>query len=115
LIICSCAIVTDRDVDRAIAEIMREPRPLLPTPGVVFRHLKKKMTCCGCAPLAVSVIYASMDRLESDAHVCPYALAEARKKIASLEERRRRRIERHDHDNDDEAPQQPAARSSCLA
>lgn len=84
-------MVTDRDIDRAIAEIMRDPRPLLPTPGVVFRHLKKKMNCCGCAPLAVSVIYASMDRLESDAHVCPYALAEARRKIASLEERRLRR------------------------
>src|SRR5260221_696223 len=24
---------------------------LLPTPGVVFRHLNKKMNCCRCAPV----------------------------------------------------------------
>ncbi len=67
---------------------------LLPTPGVVFRHLNKKMNCCTCAPVAVAAIYTAMDRLAAETRVCPFVLAEARAKIARLEERRERR-QRH--------------------
>jgi hypothetical protein len=64
---------------------------LLPTPGAVFRHLNKRMNCCTCAPVAVEAIYAAMDRLQHDTRVCPYALAEARNKLARIEQRRARR------------------------
>lgn len=94
MIICSCAIITDRDVEAAVFEIMSAGPGLLPTPGVVFRHLKKKMNCCRCAPLTVSVIYAAMDRLAANTRVCPFALAEARAKLVRIEERRARR-QRH--------------------
>lgn len=91
MIVCSCAVITDRDIDRAVIEIMSAPQALLPTPGIVFRHLSKRMNCCRCAPLAVSVIYQAMDRLEKDTRVCPFALAEARRKLAILDDRRQRR------------------------
>jgi bacterioferritin-associated ferredoxin len=91
VIVCSCTSITDRDIDRAIVEIMSASRALLPTPGIVFRHLNKRMNCCACAPLAVSVIYDAMRRLESDTRVCPFALAEARKRLIRIEERRQRR------------------------
>ncbi len=91
MIVCSCAVITDRDIDRAVCEIMSAPRALLPTPGIVFRHLQKRMNCCRCAPLTVSIIYDSMDRLEHDTRVCPYSLAEARRKLAILQSRRDRR------------------------
>jgi bacterioferritin-associated ferredoxin len=91
VIVCSCAVITDRDIDRAVIEIMSSPPALLPTPGIVFRHLQKRMNCCRCAALTVSVIYSSMDRLEKDTRICPYALAEARRKLAVLDERRQRR------------------------
>lgn len=91
MIVCSCMVITDRDIDRAVREIMSAPRALLPTPGIVFRHLQKRMNCCRCAPLTVSVIYASMDRLEHDRRVCPYSLAEARRRLAILQDRRERR------------------------
>ena len=42
------------------------------TPGVVFRHLNKKMNCCTCAPVAVTAIYAAMDKLAKDTRVCPF-------------------------------------------
>lgn len=91
MIVCSCAVITDRDIDRAVIEVMSAEKALLPTPGIVFRHLQKRMNCCRCAPLAVAVIYQSMERLERDTRVCPYALAEARRKLAILDERRQRR------------------------
>jgi hypothetical protein len=69
---------------------------LLPTPGVVFRHLNKKMNCCRCAPVTVATIYAAMDRLEKTTRVCPFALAEARARLIRIEERRARRQRRLD-------------------
>lgn len=91
MIVCSCTVITDRDIATAVAEIMSAPRALLPTPGIVFRHLNKRMNCCTCAPLTVKVIYEAMDKLEHDARVCPYSLAAARRKLATLEARRQRR------------------------
>jgi bacterioferritin-associated ferredoxin len=96
LIICSCAVITDRDIDVAVAEIMSTGPGILPTPGVVFRHLNKKMNCCRCAPIAVSAIYSAMDRLAETTNVCPFALADARAKLVRIEERRERRQRRID-------------------
>lgn len=81
---------------------MSAPHALLPTPGVVFRHLNKRMNCCTCAPVAVSAIYKAMDRLAADTRVCPYALADARAKLTRIEERRatrqaRAEAERNEH------------------
>jgi hypothetical protein len=96
MIVCSCAVITDRDIDIAVSEIMSTGPGLLPTPGVVFRHLDKKMNCCRCAPVTVSAIYAAMDRLERTTRVCPFALAEARARLIRIEERRERRQRRID-------------------
>jgi len=91
VIVCSCAIISDRDIETAVREILCGTPSLLPTPGVVFRHLKKRMNCCTCAPLAVATIYAAMQRLENDTHVCPFALNSARARLADLDARRVRR------------------------
>lgn len=73
MIVCSCAVITDADVEDALVEIMSQPSAPLPTPGVVFRHLRKKMVCCGCSPLAVSTIYDKIDQLAEQGVICPYA------------------------------------------
>ncbi|HWB46894.1 MAG TPA: hypothetical protein VG900_15765 [Hyphomicrobiaceae bacterium] len=75
MIVCSCSVITDGDIERALIELLSEPNAPLPTPGVVYRHLQRKMVCCGCAPLAVSTIYAKIDELAEKGLVCPYACA----------------------------------------
>jgi len=94
LIVCSCAVISDRDIEIAVSEIMSAGPGLLPTPGVVFRHLNKKMNCCTCAPVTVAAIYAAMDRLAETTRVCPFVLAEARAKLIRIEERRVQRQHR---------------------
>lgn len=84
MILCSCAVVSDRDVEVALIEILSAPNAPLPTPGLVFRYLEKKMDCCGCAPLAVATIYTIVERLERDGRVCPCACATAKTKLARL-------------------------------
>jgi hypothetical protein len=75
MIVCSCLVITDRDIEQALVEILSQPNAPLPTPGVVYRHLSKKMVCCGCSPLAVSTIYEKIDQLAEAGVVCPYACA----------------------------------------
>lgn len=62
MIVCSCLCVTDRDIERALIEVLNRPDAPLPTPGVIYRQLEKKMVCCGCAPLIVSTIYAKIEK-----------------------------------------------------
>ena len=75
MIVCSCAAISDADIEKALVEIMSQPGAPLPTPGVVYRHLEKRMVCCGCSPLAVSTIYEKIDELAEKGVVCPYACA----------------------------------------
>jgi hypothetical protein len=75
MIVCSCLVISDEDIERALLEILTLPEAPLPTPGVVYRHLEKKMVCCGCSPLAVSTIYQKIDELAEKGVVCPYACA----------------------------------------
>jgi hypothetical protein len=72
MIVCSCSVISDTDIEEALIEIMSQPDAPLPTPGVVYQHLSKKMVCCGCAPLAVSTIYEKIDHLAERGVICPY-------------------------------------------
>lgn len=94
MIVCSCAAISDRDITRAVVEIMQGPDAPVPTPGLVFRHLSKKMNCCSCAPVTIEAIYAAMDQIERDARISPYALAAARARLARIEDRRVQRQQR---------------------
>ena len=69
VIVCSCNVVTDSDIDQALIAIMAERDPPIPTPGVIFRYLGKKMKCCGCAPLLVTTIYERLEMLEAAGRV----------------------------------------------
>jgi hypothetical protein len=81
MIVCSCQVISDKDIEAALIEILSEPDAPLPTPGVVYRHLAKRMICCGCSPLAVSTIYAKIDELAERGVVCPYACANAQGRL----------------------------------
>lgn len=81
MIICSCTVITDRDIEGALLEILNAPDAPIPTPGIVYRHLSKRMNCCGCAPLAVETIYNKVDELEKKGLISPYICATTRSKL----------------------------------
>ena len=81
MIICSCTMISDHDIEDALVEILGQPNAPIPTPGVVYRHLKKRMNCCGCAPLAVETIYNKVEELERKGLICPDVCATARSKL----------------------------------
>jgi hypothetical protein len=84
MIICSCTVITEAHIETALVEILNAPDAPLPTPGLVFRHLAKKMNCCGCAPLVVTRIYEMVQKLEAEGRICPYAGASAKGRLERL-------------------------------
>lgn len=93
MFICSCAVVSDHDIELALLELMIAEDAPLPTPGVVWRHLAKKMDCCGCAPLAVAKIYEKLEALEAKGLICPCACANAKDAKRRAEKRDTRAME----------------------
>jgi len=91
MIICSCTMVSDRDIEQALIEILSQPNAPLPTPGLVYRHMSKTMNCCSCAPLAVTTIYAIVERLEREGRICPCACATAKSHLIRLDQKRAQR------------------------
>lgn len=88
MLICSCAVISDHDIELALLDIMTQPDPLLPTPGVIWRHLSKRMNCCGCAPLAVEIIYARLEELERRGLVCPNACSSVKRRLRIAKDKR---------------------------
>lgn len=90
MIVCSCNVITDADIEQALVEIMHSPTPPLPTPGIVWKHLSARMKCCGCAPLAVETIYAKMEKLEREGEICPHLGRAMRGQLIRLKNARMR-------------------------
>ncbi len=84
MIICSCTVITDRDIEAALLEILNRPDAPIPTPGVVYRHLQKRMNCCGCAPLAVETIYNKVEELERKGLISPNVCETARSRLLEI-------------------------------
>jgi bacterioferritin-associated ferredoxin len=53
VIVCSCARVTDRDIEQAIAWMRAADPYTLITPGKIYRSLGKAPECGGCIRLFV--------------------------------------------------------------
>lgn len=81
MIVCSCAVISDRDLDAALVAIMSSTNAPVPTPGLVFRQLAQKMTCCGCVTLVVDTIYEKLESLEAQGRICPYRSATAKARL----------------------------------
>jgi len=81
MIVCSCTVISDRDIEEALLEVLSVPDAPIPTPGVVYRHLSKRMNCCGCAPLAVETIYNKVEELEKRGAISAQVCATARSKL----------------------------------
>jgi bacterioferritin-associated ferredoxin len=60
MIVCSCNMITARDVEETVAALRtRDPFVVL-TPGLIYRHLGKRPSCGGCLPL-ISKLMVSYD------------------------------------------------------
>ena len=59
MIICSCNVLTDKDLEKAAAEIRDDPSGRIVTPGGCFKKLNCRPKCGNCFPMVVQVIHRS--------------------------------------------------------
>ena len=59
MIICSCAVISSDDIDRAVAWMRAADPQVMVTPGKVYRALGKKAVCGGCARLFVAAVHSA--------------------------------------------------------
>jgi len=57
MIICSCNVLSDKQLREAAEEMRADPNGKVPTPGAVFRHLGCRPRCGGCFPAVIDIIH----------------------------------------------------------
>jgi bacterioferritin-associated ferredoxin len=56
MLICHCNVIAEKEVERAILELLDEDPWQLIVPAKVYHRLKKRGRCCGCFPNVVETI-----------------------------------------------------------
>lgn len=56
MIVCSCNIISKRDIENTITGLLTEDPWRLIVPGVVYGEMNKLGKCCGCFPNVVDII-----------------------------------------------------------
>ena len=50
MIVCSCNVITRRDVESVIEEILLDDPYAVLTPNLLYHRLGRRGKCCGCFP-----------------------------------------------------------------
>ena len=50
MIVCSCNIITRRDIEAVIEEILLDDPYAVLTPNLLYHRLGRRGKCCGCFP-----------------------------------------------------------------
>lgn len=56
MMVCSCNLITDKDIKEAIIALLDEDCWQLIVPGKVYHSMQKRGRCCGCFPSVVDLI-----------------------------------------------------------
>jgi hypothetical protein len=56
MMVCSCNLITDKDIKEAIVALLDEDCWQLIVPGKVYHSMQKRGRCCGCFPNVVDLI-----------------------------------------------------------
>lgn len=56
MMVCSCNVITDKDIREVIISLLDEDCWQLIVPGKVYHAMNKRGRCCGCFPNVVDII-----------------------------------------------------------
>ena len=62
MIVCSCNIVSKKDIEDAIMDFLNADEWQLITPGKVFQVMSARGKCCGCFPGVIDIIVETTQR-----------------------------------------------------
>ena len=72
MIVCSCSVITDKDVAEAVSALRTADPFVVLTPGHIYRHLGKRPSCGECLPLITKLMVAYDEQGPSSAASLPH-------------------------------------------
>jgi bacterioferritin-associated ferredoxin len=58
MIVCSCSMITSKDVADAVTALRTADPLVVLTPGLIYRYLGKRPSCGSCMPLITKLMVA---------------------------------------------------------
>ena len=62
MMVCSCNLITDKDIKEVIVSLLDEDCWQLIVPGKVYHAMQKRGRCCGCFPNVVDIIIRTTEQ-----------------------------------------------------
>ena len=62
MIVCSCNIISTREIEEVIIDFLNADEWQLITPGKVFQAMSARGKCCGCFPGVIDIIVDTTQR-----------------------------------------------------
>lgn len=102
MIVCSCNIITGKDIETAVRDLLAADPWRLVVPVQVYHHMSKRGKCCGCFPGVYDIIVRTTEavhreletpeaeiicfigRIRSEHDRCETARMIARKRLAAI-------------------------------
>jgi len=56
MLVCHCNLITEKEIEEAIIDLLEADPWLLIVPAKVYHYLQKRGRCCGCFPNVVETI-----------------------------------------------------------
>ncbi|MGV1013796.1 MAG: (2Fe-2S)-binding protein [Methyloceanibacter sp.] len=72
MIVCSCSVITDKDVAEAVSALRTADPFVVLTPGLIYRHLRKRPSCGECLPLITKLMVGYDEQGPSSAASLPH-------------------------------------------
>ena len=63
MIVCSCNVITRRDVESVIEEILAADPYAVLTPNLLYHRLGRRGKCCGCFPHVTRILVERIEEL----------------------------------------------------
>jgi NAD(P)H-nitrite reductase large subunit len=61
MIVCSCSMISSRDIEEAVHALRTADPLVVLTPGLIYKYLGKRPSCGGCLPLITKLMVAYDD------------------------------------------------------
>ncbi len=68
MLICHCNVVTEKEIEETILELLAEDAWMLIVPARVYHRLGKRGRCCGCFPNVVETIIRVTESHHAKSH-----------------------------------------------
>ena len=67
MIVCSCNVVSDREIQAVVEELVCVDPDVVLTPGMVYRAIGIRPKCGTCLPHVVKLVHAHREKLQAEA------------------------------------------------